>query len=276
MIRNIRIETMDQLMELIAEETYRPELKRYRDLHIYRGECDSNFTLSTSLMRNCKSLSRQLEMPMLQNFTKYAVMEKPMIEGNVWQQLILGQHHGLPTRLLDWSFSPLMALHFSTAEQDLDRMTEHDSVVWRIDVHELHELLPDKYREIMNKYHSTVFSVDMFSEACGSPEEYDRDMKDERMVVIEPPSIDRRIISQYSFFSVVPIEMTDIVGFLNENTQNTARYVIAKELRWQIRDFLDHQNITERVVYPGLDGISEWLGRHYYVRKELLTEMNEA
>ena len=32
MIRNIRIETMDQLMELIAEETYRPELKRYRDL----------------------------------------------------------------------------------------------------------------------------------------------------------------------------------------------------------------------------------------------------
>ena len=169
-----------------------------------------------------------------------------------------------------------MALHFSTAEQDLDRMTEHDSVVWRIDVHELHELLPDKYRKIMNKYHSTVFSVDMFSEACGSPEEYDLDMKDERMVVIEPPSIDRRIISQYSFFSVVPIEMTDIVGFLNENTQNTARYVIAKELRWQIRDFLDHQNITERVVYPGLDGISEWLGRHYFVRKELLTEMKET
>ena len=55
MIRNIRIETMDQLMELIGEKTYRPELKRYRDLCIYRGECDSGFTLSTSLMRNCKS-----------------------------------------------------------------------------------------------------------------------------------------------------------------------------------------------------------------------------
>ena len=96
MIRNIRIETMDQLMDLIGEKTYRPELKRYRDLCIYRGECDSGFTLSTSLMRNCKSLSRQLEMPMLQNFTKYAVMEKPVIEGNVWQQMILGQHHGLP------------------------------------------------------------------------------------------------------------------------------------------------------------------------------------
>ena len=122
---------MDQLMELIAEETYRPELKRYRDLHIYRGECDSNFTLSTSLMRNCKSLSRQLEMPMLQNFTKYAVMEKPIIEGNVWQQMILGQHHGLPTRLLDWSFSPLTSLHFAMSENDLEKMDEHDRVFGR-------------------------------------------------------------------------------------------------------------------------------------------------
>lgn len=268
MIKNIRIETMDQLMEMISEQTYRSEFKRYRDLHIYRGECNSNFTLSTSLMRNCKSLRGQLEVPMLQNFTKYAVMERPMIEGNVWKQMIFGQHHGFPTRLLDWSFSPLMALHFSTAEEDLDRMTEHDSVVWRMDIHELHDRLPDKYQKIMKKYRSTVFSVDMLSEACGSPEEYDRDMKDENMLVVEPPSVDRRIISQYSFFSVVPTEMNDIVGFLNENTQKTARYVIAKELRWEIRDFLDHQNITERLVYPGLDGISEWLGRHYFVRED--------
>ena len=266
MIRTIRIESMEHLLELLSEQEYRPELQRYRDLHIYRGESNASFKLSTSLMRNCKSLSSQLEMPMLQNFTKYAVLEEPIIEANVWKQMIVGQHHGFPTRLLDWSFSPLMALHFATSEQDLDNMEAHDAVVWRIDIHELHQNLPEKYQQGMKKYSTTVFSVDMLGEACDSLEQYDRDMGSNNMLVIEPPSLDRRIISQYSFFSVVPSGMTDIVEFLNANTDKTVRYVIAKEIRWQIRDFLDHQNITERMVYPGLDGLSKWLGRHYYVR----------
>lgn len=267
MITEIRIETMEQVMELMYEQEYRPELQRYRDLHVYRGESNASYTLSTSLMRNCKSLSRQLEMPMLQNFTKYAVLEEPIIEGNVWKQMIVGQHHGFPTRLLDWSFSPLMALHFATTEQDLDKMDDHDAVVWRIDIHELHDNLPDKYQQVMKKYSTTVFSVDMLREACESLEQYDEDMQANHMLIIEPPSLDRRIISQYSFFSVVPSGMKDIVKFLNVNTGKTVRYVIAKEIRWQIRDFLDHQNITERIVYPGLDGLSRWLGRHYYVRE---------
>lgn len=266
MIRTIRIETMEQLMELMSVQEYRPELQRYRDLHIYRGNANVEYKLSTSLSRTCKTLSRQLEMPMLQNFTKYAVLEEPMIDGNVWKQMIVGQHHGFPTRLLDWSFSPLMALHFATTEQNLDNMDAHDAVVWRIDVHELHRNLPEKYRNIMMKYSTTVFSVDMLLEACDSIEQYDADMGSGNMLVIEPPSLDRRIISQYSFFSIVPSDMTDIVEFLNANTEQTIRYVIAKEIRWQIRDFLDHQNITERIVYPGLDGLSKWLGRHYYVR----------
>ena len=267
MIKQIRIETMDQLMQLMAEQQYRPELKRYRDLQIYRGECNAGFTLSTSLQRNCKGLSRKLEQPMLHNFTKYAVLEEPMIEGNVWKQMIVGQHHGFPTRLLDWSFSPLMALHFAVTESDLDQMAAHDAVVWRIDIDELHDRLPSKYQKVMEKYATTVFSVDMLREACDSLEQYDADMGEDHLLIIEPPSLDRRIISQYSFFSVVPMGMKDIEKFLDVNTNKTARFVIAKELRWQIRDFLDHQNITERMVYPGLDGLSKWLGRHYYVQE---------
>ena len=60
--------------------------------------------------------------------------------------------------------------------------------------------------------------------------------------------------------------MDDVEAFLKEYTDKTIRYVIKKEIRWQVRDLLDQLNISERIVYPGLDGLSVWLARHYYVK----------
>ena len=106
----------------------------------------------------------------------------------------------------------------------------------------------------------------MLQEACQDPQEYDRDMEGKAMVIVEPPSIEQRIINQYSFFSIVPIEMENVDDFLAEHTDKTVKFIIKKELRWQIRDLLDQLNISERIIYPGLDGLSEWLARHYYVK----------
>ena len=61
--------------------------------------------------------------------------------------------------------------------------------------------------------------------------------------------------------------MTDIEDFLDKCTTRTVRFVIRKEIRWNVRDLLDQLNINERILYPGLDGLSQWLGRHYYVRE---------
>ena len=213
MYKTVVIDDMFGISNLLLEQHYRPDLDRFRSLHVYRGMSNSDFRIVSSLKRVCKSKSRNLEKMILSNFTKYALYEEPSIEGSVWRQMILGQHYGLPTRLLDWSFSPLTSLHFALSEHNLDKMDDHDCVVWRIDVNELHELLPEKYQRVMEKEGTTVFSLKMLQEACSGPEEYDEDMKDRAMLIVEPPSLEQRIINQYSFFGIIPSDMEDIAFF---------------------------------------------------------------
>ena len=266
MIKEVTISDLEGLAAFITEQEYREDLDRYRNSYLYRGMPNSSFKMETSLHRNCKHLQKQLEPAILENFAKYAVIGDPTIAESVWRQMILGQHYGLPTRLLDWTHSALVGLHFATAEDNMALMEKHDCMVWRIDMNEMHRLLPNRYQEIVNRKQSTIFSVDMLLEAADSLSEYDSDMGDSAMVIIEPPSINQRIVNQYSFFSLVPMQMTDIERFLDEHTENTVKYIIRADLRWRVRDMLDQLNMSERIVYPGLDGLSKWIARHYYVK----------
>ena len=65
---------------------------------------------------------------------------------------------------------------------------------------------------------------------------------------------------------MIPSKMNDIEQFLDNETDNTTKYVIDKKLKWRIRDMLDQMNINERITCPGLDRITMWIKRHYYVR----------
>lgn len=276
MVKTHVIDDIFGISELISEQRYRKDLDRYRSLHVYRGMSNADYRMMPSLQRICKEKRRILEPVILSNFTKYAVLEDPSIESNVWRQMILGQHHGLPTRLLDWSFSSLVSLHFALTEASLDHMDKHDCVVWRLDIDELHSMLPERYQKVMEKEKTTAFSLKMLQDACSGIEEYDADMQGKAMLIVEPPSIEQRIVNQFSFFSIIPAGMDDVEGFLDTYTNHTVRFVIKKELRWQARDLLDQLNISERMIYPGLDGLSKWLERHYYVKEQEDGEGNET
>jgi FRG domain. len=266
MIQEVRITTLEDLMPLMSEQEYRPELKRNRSGFLYRGMPNAAYHMETSLSRCCRDLQKTLEPAILNSFAKYAVKEDPTVAQSVWNRMITGQHYGLPTRLLDWTHSALVALHFAMTEDNLAEMDSHDCVVWRIDMQEQINHLPEKYRMAVGREQTTLFSVEMLTRITDSLHQYDEDMGDCSMVIIEPPSTNSRIVSQYSFFSLVPMGMTDIEGFLDAHTSRTVRYVIDRRLRWRVRDMLDQLNISERLLYPGLEGLSKWIARHYYVK----------
>ena len=272
MIKVVRITKTEEFMTLIAEQNYREDIDRHRSMYVYRGVPDADYRMTTSLYRNCKHLQKVLEPAILNNFKKYAVIEDPSVEQSVWMQMILGQHYGLPTRLLDWSHSALVALHFAATEIDMDKMEDHDCAVWRLDMKELHSLLPDKYQKALNESTTSIFSVKTLSNVTESLEQYDEDMQGNSMVVVEPPSIEQRIVNQYSFLSIVPMGISDVEEFLDKKTYNTVKYVIDGKLRWRLRDMLDQLNISERIVYPGLEGLSSWIARHYFVKEKDVPE----
>lgn len=276
-IRVEQITTLEQINKIIWDQQYQSTLMRNRSPYLYRGLPNSNYHLVTSLRRNCKEKKNDIEFAILRNFVKYAALEDPALKTSIWRQMIVGQHHGLPSRLLDWTYSVLIALHFATSGENLDDMSKNAAVLWQIDILEMNKRLPKNYQTTLKNESAFLMTVDMMDSLTRGGNtydilnRYDSDMGTASMVFLEPPSIDQRIIGQYSYFSIIPSRIenlqddTGIETFLDE-TQNTVKYIISTDLKWRIRDMLDQMNINERILFPGLDGITSWMKRHYYVR----------
>jgi hypothetical protein len=254
-----RIKGWDELNALVYEGSWREPLGRYRSHFAYRGVQCQTHDLTTSLARLGDSYE-QLEGHLLRNFRKYA--HRDSVPGDsIWNWLAVAQHHGLPTRLLDWTYSPFVAMHFATEDVE---MYDSDGVIWCVDYMATNELLPKELREILKEENADVFTAEMLGRAAGTLQELDRlGGKDEYVLFLEPPSLDDRIINQFALFSLMSNASTQFDGWIQERPQLARKLVIPAETKWEIRDKLDQANITERVLFPGLDGLSRWLRRYY-------------
>lgn len=86
------------------------------DTEFYRGVSDANYELIPSAGRlGVDKLSTlvQIEKSMLEEFQRKSPMYIESLPSNQFEWLSLAQHHGLPTRLMDWTFNPLIALFFA-------------------------------------------------------------------------------------------------------------------------------------------------------------------
>jgi hypothetical protein len=263
-MEEIRVASWLELQERLFEDSWHERIGRYRSPLAFRGNSDSRADLRTGIQRLGGTVPRQ-EQHLLRNFRKYA--HRDAVPGDiVWNWLALAQHHGLPTRLLDWSFSPYVGLHFVTEHTD---RYDVDGLLWCFDYARLAELLPEPLRRILDAEGSDVFTAEMLSRVAPSLEKLKEIAGDEPFpICLEPPSLDDRIVNQFALFSLMSDPTTRHDDWLRHHPDLCRKIVIPAALKWEVRDKLDQANITERVLFPGLDGLSRWLKRYYTPTKK--------
>lgn len=260
-MNEINPKTWNELNDILFEESWKAQIGRYRSNYAFRGLSDATYELKTSLMRLGGNYQK-LEGHLLRNFRKYAHRDA-IYSNSEWSWLAMAQHHGLPTRLLDWTFSPYVALHFATA--NIERF-DVDGSIWCVDYVWLHELMPDKLKNILKKEGSNVFTVEMLNRGAKSLSILEGLDSKQFVVFLEPPSINDRMVNQFALFSLMSSSTGLFDQWLKAHKKLFKKVIIPASLKWEIRDKLDQVNITERVLFPDLDGLSRWLKRHYGTR----------
>lgn len=266
MIKEITLKDWSDLQNILFDIKNK-KLDRYRSEYLYRGVSNKEFGLETSIQRIGNKPS-DIELHLIRSFKKYSPINTLVDNyNNIWNWLSLAQHYGLPTRLLDWTYSPNIALHFLTEKLSVYNI---DGAIWRVNYSKLKNQYPKKIERFLDEKSIIALGTDDLSKLIGKS--YDDFMKfskknENAILFFEPPSIDDRIVNQFAMFSTMLDPDSNKKNFL-ENTGLIDKIIIPKEMKWEIRDKLDQSNISERIIYPGLDGIAKWISRWYSNRDE--------
>jgi hypothetical protein len=131
----------------------------------------------------------------------------------------------------------------------------------------VHRRLPAPLRDAVAEGEGAiVFTTELLGGLVPKLGDLGRLGDDDFVLFVEPPSFDERIVNQYALFSVTSRPALQLHEWLDGHPQLWRKLVIPAELKWEVRDKLDQANVTERVLFPGLDGLSRWLARYYMPR----------
>lgn len=168
----------------------------------------------------------EVEKRILGYFQRHAIPMLVSVPENQNEWLALAQHYGMPTRLLDWTLNPLVALYFAVEAAGI----EEDSVVWA------GEFIDVKPKAEEGKYLSGVFF---------------------------PPHISPRISAQQGCFAVfnycefgkfIPLE-----SWFESEDRNAVRqlrkFIIPSSKRAVLKQELSRVGISAFSVYPDLEGL---------------------
>jgi len=265
-VKKKKILSLGELIEKATPKTPDVESGRLRDCAVYRGMLDADWTLLTSLDRlgcppNPPHAKAHLEEHILRNFMRYSRPYLQPTSTSEWEGLVVAQHHGLPTRLLDWTYSPLVAAHFATLGGD----TEKDRAVWKLDWQEVHQHFD------IPPIALTVENLEARLKAKGCNGIWSLFSPDESnnippfMYMLEPPALDTRIIVQSATFTLCSdkSQPLDKILLANNLSQTITKFVIPASRVENFRDQLDLCSIDERRLFPDLEGVTKEMKRYY-------------
>lgn len=266
MIEDITPKDWNELNEMLWEWSWIKNENRCSPYVAFRGLSQNHDNLSTSLQRLDPSntwlndnelLSR--ERRLIDNFRLYA-SEHESIGPSDWDILMLAQHYKLPTRLLDWTSNPYVALFFAT--QNSDKFNENGAI-WCVLRNKTNSTLPKPFDNMLAKQQGyNLFYLETLKNKFNRLEEFDNQSK-EALIWFEPPSSNSRFVNQYAFFSVMPGVRTSTSEWLKRHPECYRIVIIPKELKIEIKERLSIMNISQRTMYPGLEGVAKWLTEFY-------------
>jgi len=214
----------------------------------YRGHADSKWKLKPAYDR-LKSPPRENEL--LNRFRQNANLLLEQVPSTAFEWMFLMQHYGVPTRLLDWSESPLVALYFVVNDKNANLMSK-DGALW--------VLFPLDLNRNSTKVTSEVYIPSFEDEWLNnySAEQYSKG-KDTGILPLAAIATrnNPRIQAQLGVFTIGHLKKTPIEEI--ENRKHCIKLVVPASAKLRIRKELQTLGVSRFQIFPELASIGDIL-----------------
>ena len=221
----------------------------------FRGHSDKGWNLTPKIFRTKTSIRVADEEEIYGEF----VRRRGSLMGALpdgWHSYFVMQHHGIPTRLLDWTDSALVALYFALKD------ARTDAAVWALNPLWLNSRTIGRYALVDPRFDpvAAAFRVDVVRENLEGPKAGQPLLS----IAVRPPLVSLRMFGQRSLFTLhgsqdLPIEKYPFA----QRDMPLCRIVIPHRDRGEIMVGLRICGVAETTVYPDLDGLAKELIKEY-------------